>query len=151
MQEKKNCFGEVKVIRDMAIDYDYSDWDDIMTEMENESLELWADHEIELLLNRQIMEEAWEMENDPDYWDYDNMEMKVVERDEYFFDEDKDADSYWDEVEEQLNAKADRREAKKETMPMDGRGLITNNRPMNSGRKSYKKERKARERERWNI
>ena len=44
--------------------------------------------------------------------------------DEYFGPED---DEKWDELEEELHAKADRRKKKKETMPIDGRGLVVNN------------------------
>ncbi len=38
-----------------------------------------------------------------------------------------DLEEEYDDMEAELNAKADRRASKKETMPMDGRGLIVNN------------------------
>jgi hypothetical protein len=144
MQSKKKNFGEAEVIRDMSIDYEYTDyWDERMDQVEDEKIELWSDSELGALLDRQMWElEVWEMENDPDYWNWDAIE-------EY----DSDPDEYWDEVEEELNAKADRRESKKETMPMDGRGLITNFRSggMTPPRKNYKKERRAKDKERWDI
>lgn len=40
--------------------------------------------------------------------------------------EDTVEDEYFD-LEQELHVKADRRKTKKETMPMDGRGLIVNN------------------------
>ena len=52
------------------------------------------------------------------------------------YDPDEDLETQWDEIEDELHAKADRRKKKKETMPMDGRGLVVNN-----VNRKYKKER----------
>ena len=62
-----------------------------------------------------------------EYWQEVEVEREAwADMDPFETEDDTVEDTYFD-MEQELHFKADRRKTKKETMPMDGRGLVVNN------------------------
>ena len=104
-------------------DGEFEEEDEFISEIE---WDFWSDEELQDMLQEGWRESEFSMDA---RFDWDELD-----------DENADIEEAYDELEDELHAKADKRAKKKENMPMDGRGLVTNN-----VNRKFKQERKAKD------